>query len=80
MLRNVADFVRGLVFGLVVGGSAGVLLAPAPGDETQSVLEERLEAARQAFHEGRAQAEKDLVDYFEEAKQPASGGGTTTGW
>ncbi|MBS1253884.1 MAG: hypothetical protein MAG451_02938 [Anaerolineales bacterium] len=80
MLRNVADFVRGLVFGLVVGGSAGVLLAPAPGDETQSVLEERLEAARQAFHEGRAQAEKDLVDYFEETKQPASGGGTTTGW
>lgn len=73
MLRNIADFIRGLVFGLVVGGSAGMLLAPAPGEETQSLLEARVEAARQAFYEGRAQAEKDLVEYFEEARKPSTG-------
>lgn len=71
MLRNMFDFMRGLVFGLLVGGSAGMLLAPAPGDATQSVLESRIEAARQAFHTGRAEAERELLAYFEEAKKPS---------
>lgn len=72
MLRNIFDFVRGVVFGLALGGTAGMLLAPAPGDETQSLLESRLEAAREAFYEGRAQAEQELIDYFEEATKPSN--------
>lgn len=71
MLRNVADFVGGFVFGLMIGGSAGMLIAPAPGEETQSTLEARIKAAKAAFERGRAEAEKELLDYFERARQPS---------
>ncbi|MFQ5854212.1 MAG: YtxH domain-containing protein [Anaerolineae bacterium] len=70
MLRNIADFVRGFVFGLVVGGSAGMLLAPESGEKTQSTLQARIEATKAAFEEGRAQAEKELLEYFEQSKRP----------
>ena len=84
MLRKITDFARGFLFGLVVGGSAGMLIAPAPGEETQSVLESRIEAAKAAFdsrieaakaafEQGRAKAEKELLEYFEQAKQPSAG-------
>lgn len=78
MLRNMADFVRGFVFGLIVGGSAGMLLAPAPGEETQSTLQARLQAAKAAFEEGRAQGEREMIEYFEEAKKPAGAGRPST--
>ncbi len=68
MLRNVTSFVRGFIFGLVVGGSAGMLIAPKPGENTQSTLQARLQAARVAFEQGRTQAEKELLEYFERAK------------
>jgi gas vesicle protein len=72
MLGKIAEFARGFVFGLVIGGSAGMLMAPAPGEETQSRLEARIEAARAAFEQGRARAEKDLLEYFEQAKKASS--------
>lgn len=75
MLRNIADFARGFVFGLVVGGSAGMLVAPAPGRKSQSALQSRIEATQVAFREGRAQAEKELLDYFERARQSSTGRG-----
>lgn len=74
MLRNITDFARGFVLGLVVGGSAGMLMAPESGDASQSAFQARLAAVKAAFEEGRAQAEKELLDYFERAKRsPADG-------
>ncbi len=77
MLRNIAAFIRGLVFGFMVGGSAGMLLAPAPGEETQSSLEARIETAREAFEAGRAEAERELIAYFEEARKASPPQGIT---
>ncbi|RME48497.1 MAG: YtxH domain-containing protein [Chloroflexi bacterium] len=73
MLRNITNFVRGFIFGLVVGGSAGMLIAPKPGENTQSTLRARIQAARLAFQQGRTQAEKDLLEYFERAKGTRAG-------
>lgn len=70
MLRKIANFVRGFVFGLVIGGLAGVLMAPASGEETQFVLDARIRAARAAFEQERTQAEEELLAYFEHAKHP----------
>ena len=69
MLRNITDFARGFVLGLVVGGSAGLLMAPEAGKTSPSAFQARLEAVRTAFEEGRERAEKELLDYFEQAKQ-----------
>lgn len=72
MLRNIADFVRGFVVGMVVAGAATVFLAPASGEETQVTLQQRIQATKAAYEEGRRNAEEELLAYFEEAKQPES--------
>lgn len=41
----IKDFLKGLVFGSVVGGSAGLLLAPQSGNDTRRKLQQNLEEA-----------------------------------
>lgn len=72
MLRNMADFVRGFVVGMAVAGAATVFLAPASGQETQVTLQQRIQAAKAAYEQGRRDAEDELMAYFEEAKRPES--------
>ena len=69
MLRHLARFARGLALGALIGGAAGLLFAPGPGEETQATLQERIAAARKAFSETRAQTERELMEYFEKVKR-----------
>ena len=69
MFSTLTRFARGLTLGALIGVAAGLLFAPGPGEETQRTLQQRIEAARKAFEETRAQAEQELVEYFEKAKR-----------
>ncbi len=58
-------FLRGVLLGAALGGLAGLLLAPKPGDELQSELRQRYDEVmaegRRAAAQRRAELEKQLA-------------------
>jgi gas vesicle protein len=44
-------FMLGLIFGIVLGVSLGLLVAPQPGSETRRVLQERMRRATEEDEE-----------------------------
>ena len=68
MFGHFVRFVQGFVFGILIGGFAGMILARPKSEWTLSSLENKVEVAKDAFIQGRKQAEQDLLSSFEEAK------------
>jgi|APFre7841882654_1041346.scaffolds.fasta_scaffold47594_2 gas vesicle protein len=66
-MKKVAYFFYGGLTGAIIGGILGLLLAPAKGQETCSILKQRIDAAssqfNQAVDERRMELEKEIQDY-----------------
>lgn len=64
-MKSVFSFIRGVVWGGLVGAAVGMLLAPASGEEMQTQLRERAETIREevtrAAAARRAELEHELA-------------------
>ncbi|OGO39819.1 MAG: hypothetical protein A2Z04_00475 [Chloroflexi bacterium RBG_16_57_9] len=63
-MRAMFAFLRGLVFGSVVGATTGLLLTPRSGEETRELIQDRIDdaisAGKQAAEEKRRELETQL--------------------
>jgi gas vesicle protein len=60
MMRNLGNFLIGLLTGAVIGGLLALLLAPSSGDDTRARLQESYSHIRNEVKEAAATKAKDL--------------------
>lgn len=65
-MSSTGDFFKGLVFGTVVGVTAGILLAPKSGEETREDIKkfamETADSAEKTYRKAKRQAQRKLRD------------------
>ena len=59
-MRNLGNFLIGLLTGAVIGGSLALLLAPSSGDDTRARLQESYSHVRNEVKEAAAKKANDL--------------------
>ena len=62
----------GLVLGAIIGGLAGLLLAPRPGEETRAQVKERTAGLRERAGDLAVEARESLKGAIEEGRVVAS--------
>jgi gas vesicle protein len=58
------SFVKGFILGFACGLAAGFFLAPGKGEENLTLLQQRLQQAREASKEARAEHEALLLSQY----------------
>jgi gas vesicle protein len=72
MEKDQGKFLFGLVMGLLIGGFAGLLLAPQPGEETRKKLAESGERLKEAVSELTEKFKKGTLEFSEKIKGDSS--------
>ncbi len=72
-MSNTQNTVTGLLIGLLVGGAAGVLLAPKSGKETRQDISKRLTDLLNKANDMKKELQNSLVDATEEEKEKIQG-------
>lgn len=65
---NNASFALGIIFGAFAGAIAGVLLAPAPGDETRQKVRDAADKVIDRMPDDLSNAKKSTIDVLERIK------------
>ena len=71
--ENNASFALGIIFGAFVGAVAGVLLAPASGEETRQKVKDAADKVIDRMPEDLSNAKKSTLDVLERIKLSIEG-------
>jgi gas vesicle protein len=64
LISGMTKFGKGGVLGAAIGAAAAVLFAPGSGKETRDALADRIQRARKAGVDAKADVERDLINRY----------------
>ncbi len=66
-MRTIKNFITGALFGVILGGFLGLLLAPSSGSQTRVIMNQKINDAtqqiKQAVNQRREELEKEISSF-----------------